>query len=74
MMGEIVVWGAGPGGACRAGAVCRAPSPGGEGCRASCSRRINGCIPKGERDGKSDTRLWADVQSSAGELCRHHPP
>lgn len=33
--------------------VCGAPSPAGKGCGAFISTAVNGCVPKGEQDGKS---------------------
>ena len=76
MMGEIAVWVKGPGEVCkvRAGGVHRAPSSEGNGCGAFCSKRINGSIPKGERDGKLHAWLWADMETSAQEPCTYLPP
>lgn len=76
IMGEIVVWGKGPGEVCKAwaGAARRAPLSGGKGCGAFCSESLNGSVPKGERDGKSHARLWADTETRAGSrACISHP-
>lgn len=58
----------------RAGGVRRAPSPAGKGSGAFSITRINGSVPKGERDGKSHARLWAATESSTWEPCTHLPP
>lgn len=73
MMGEIMVWGKGPGELCKAwaGCVCRAPSSGGKDCRAFYSKMLNSSVPKGERGGKSYAWLWADAEISAREPWRH---
>lgn len=77
VVGEIVVWGRGARGGLQGpgrGVCIGLLSSGGKGCGAFCSRRINGSIPKGERDGKSRARLWADTETSAREPCMHLPP
>lgn len=77
VVGEIVVWGRGARGGLQGpgrGVCIGLLSSGGKGCGAFCSRRINGSIPKGERDGKSRALLWADTETVLGSrACIFHP-